>query len=224
MLCSLESKEEPWVLDSRTSFRATSQKRFFKNYALGNLGKVYLGNEQSCEIMGKGVVKIKWNGSVWELKNVKHFLDLTKNLISLMATQQSSMEIIGRFQKVNFSGCSAFARWCYGSVAFSVWHFGSAFCIRIAYLHLPALRFVSAALQLRCCGSKLVLQALFCKLAFALLCRLVHVAVAATYAHAVMPRLYVMMLATCGVFGTELHTGSKLKLLMSTTNVLIANC
>lgn len=79
------------------------------------------------------------------------------------------------FLQVNFAGCSAFAGWCYGSVAFSVWHFGSAFCVRIAYFHLPALPFVSAALQLRCCGSELVLQALFCKLPFALVC-ITHVA------------------------------------------------
>ncbi|WVZ16376.1 hypothetical protein V8G54_009358 [Vigna mungo] len=83
LICSLENKEESWVLDSGASFHATSQKEFFENYVPGNLGKVYLGNEQSCEIAGKGVVKIKLNGSVWELKNVRHIPDLTKNLISV---------------------------------------------------------------------------------------------------------------------------------------------
>ncbi|WVZ03536.1 hypothetical protein V8G54_024342 [Vigna mungo] len=83
LICSLENKEESWVLDSRASFHATSQKEFFENYVPGNLGKVYLGNEQSCEIAGKGAVKIKLNGSVWKLKNVRHIPDLTKNLISV---------------------------------------------------------------------------------------------------------------------------------------------
>lgn len=83
LICSLESKEESWVLDSGASFHATSQKEFFKNYVPGNLGKVYLGNEQSCKVVGKGEVKIKLNGSVWELKNVRHIPDLTKNLISV---------------------------------------------------------------------------------------------------------------------------------------------
>jgi hypothetical protein len=83
LICSLESKEESWVLESVASFHATSQKEFFKNYVSGNLGKVYLGNEQSCEIVGKGDVKIKLNGSVWELKNVRHIPNLTKNLISV---------------------------------------------------------------------------------------------------------------------------------------------
>nr|KYP40338.1 Retrovirus-related Pol polyprotein from transposon TNT 1-94 [Cajanus cajan] len=83
LICSLENKEESWVIDSGASFHATSQKELFENYVSGNLGKVYLGNEQSCEIVGKGVVKIKLNGSVWELKNVRHIPDLTKNLISV---------------------------------------------------------------------------------------------------------------------------------------------
>jgi len=42
---------------------------------------IYLGNEQSCEIVGKGEMKIKLNGSILELKNVKHIPDLLKNLI-----------------------------------------------------------------------------------------------------------------------------------------------
>ncbi|WVZ02641.1 hypothetical protein V8G54_023447 [Vigna mungo] len=83
LICSLENKEEFWVLDSGASFHATSQKEFFENYVPENLGKVYLSNEQSCEIAGKGVVKIKLNGSVWKLKNVRHIPDLIKNLISV---------------------------------------------------------------------------------------------------------------------------------------------
>ncbi|CAJ2639216.1 unnamed protein product [Trifolium pratense] len=37
LICSLENKEESWVLDSGASFHATSQKEFFKNYVSGNL-------------------------------------------------------------------------------------------------------------------------------------------------------------------------------------------
>lgn len=84
LICSLKSKEESWVLDSRASFHTTSQKEFFENYVLGNLGKFYLGNGQSCEIVGKGAMKIKLNRSVWGLKNNRHILNLTKNLISIV--------------------------------------------------------------------------------------------------------------------------------------------
>ncbi|ONK54837.1 uncharacterized protein A4U43_UnF10820 [Asparagus officinalis] len=83
LICSLESKEESWVLDSGASFHATSQKEFFEKYIPKNLGYVYLGDDQPCAIVGKGVVKIKLNGSVWELNDVRHIPDLRKNLISV---------------------------------------------------------------------------------------------------------------------------------------------
>ncbi|XP_068658201.1 aluminum-activated malate transporter 8-like [Aristolochia californica] len=81
LICSLESKDESWVLDSGASFHATSQKELFEKYVSKNLGKVYLGDDQPCDIVGKGVVKIQLNGSVWELKNVRHIPNMRKNLI-----------------------------------------------------------------------------------------------------------------------------------------------
>ena len=76
-------QEESWVLDSGASFHATSQKEFFEKYVPENLGKVYLGDDKPCAIIGKGVVKIKVKGSVWELKDVRHIPDLRRNLISV---------------------------------------------------------------------------------------------------------------------------------------------
>ena len=67
LICSLESKEDSWVLDSRASFHATSQKELFERYVPENLGKVYFGDDQPYAIVGKGVVKIKLNGSIWKL-------------------------------------------------------------------------------------------------------------------------------------------------------------
>ena len=71
------------MLDSGASFHATSQKEFFERYIPENLEKVYLGDDQPCDIIGKGVVKIKLNGSVWELKDARHIPNLRKNLISV---------------------------------------------------------------------------------------------------------------------------------------------
>ena len=82
LTCSLESKEESWLLDSRaSSFHATSNKNFFERYIHRNLGQVYLGDNQLCDIIvGQGNIKIKLNGSTWELKDVEHVPDLRKNL------------------------------------------------------------------------------------------------------------------------------------------------
>ncbi|KAK0578941.1 hypothetical protein LWI29_018731 [Acer saccharum] len=83
LIYSLESKTESWVLDSGASFHATSHRDLFENYISKNLGKVYLGDNQACDITGKGDVKIHLNGSVWKLDNVRHVSDLRKNLVSI---------------------------------------------------------------------------------------------------------------------------------------------
>jgi ATP-binding cassette subfamily B (MDR/TAP) protein 1 len=83
LICAFESKMESWVLDSGASFHATSHMDLFENYISGNFGKVYLGDDQACDITGKGDVKIQLNGSVWKFNNVRHVPDLRKNLISI---------------------------------------------------------------------------------------------------------------------------------------------
>ena len=69
------------MLDSGASFHTTSQKKIFERYILENLGRVYLGDDQLWDIIGKGVVKIKVNGSMWEMNDVRHIPDLRKILI-----------------------------------------------------------------------------------------------------------------------------------------------
>jgi hypothetical protein len=83
LICALESKMESWVLDLGVSFHATSHMDLFENYISGNFSKVYLGDDQACDITGKRDVKIQVNGSVWKLDNVRHVPDLRKNLISI---------------------------------------------------------------------------------------------------------------------------------------------
>ena len=92
------------MLDSGASFHATSQKEFFERYIPENLRKVYLGDDQPCDIIGKGVVKIKLIGSIWELNDVRHIPDLRKTLSQYAswlakATLQFSIVILGRFQR-----------------------------------------------------------------------------------------------------------------------------
>ncbi|KAI5413132.1 Proteasome subunit beta type-4 [Lathyrus oleraceus] len=141
---------------------------------LGTVNMIGINYEDNHVATGLGnhlarpILRDEWNENLSFEEGVRL---LEKCMRVLLYRDRSAVNKI----QVNFAGCSAFAGWCYGSVAFSVWHFGSAFCVRIAYFHLPALPFVSAALQLRCCGSELVLQALFCKLPFALVC-ITHVA------------------------------------------------
>ena len=41
------------MLDLGTSFHATLNRELLDNYVSGNLGKVYLSNDQACDVVGK---------------------------------------------------------------------------------------------------------------------------------------------------------------------------
>ncbi|XP_022889192.1 uncharacterized protein LOC111404645 [Olea europaea var. sylvestris] len=78
-----QKQNRMWVIDSGASFHATSNRELFTSYEPRNLGKVYLGDDQPCDVVGKGEIQIKLNGSVWKLKDVRHIPNLRKNLISV---------------------------------------------------------------------------------------------------------------------------------------------
>ena len=71
------------MLDSGALFYATSSKELLDNYILSNLGKVYLTEDQACDVVSKRSVQIKLNESVWKLDDVRHVPNLTKNLVSI---------------------------------------------------------------------------------------------------------------------------------------------
>ena len=83
LICSLESKTEAWALDSGASFHATSNRELLDNYVSSNFGIVYLGDDQACDMVGKGSKQIKLNESVWKLDDVRHVPYLRKNLVSI---------------------------------------------------------------------------------------------------------------------------------------------
>ena len=59
ILC-LDNANDSWVIDSRASFHATTHRKYFQNYIQGDFGKVYLGDDEPCPIVGKGKIKIKF--------------------------------------------------------------------------------------------------------------------------------------------------------------------
>ncbi|KAH9680956.1 hypothetical protein KPL71_026757 [Citrus sinensis] len=73
-----------WVLDSGCSFHMCPNRNFFKNYETYDGGIIVMGNDASCRVIGKGTIKLKMlDGTIRELANVRHVLDLKRNLISL---------------------------------------------------------------------------------------------------------------------------------------------
>ena len=53
LILSMDSNAESWVIESGVSFHATSNRKVLQNYVAGDLGKVYLANDEPCDIMGK---------------------------------------------------------------------------------------------------------------------------------------------------------------------------
>jgi hypothetical protein len=84
LILSLDNIIESCVGDSGASFHATLDRKYFQKYVQGDFGQVYLGDDESCKIVGMGKVKKKKNnGNQWLLKEVRDISDLRRNLISI---------------------------------------------------------------------------------------------------------------------------------------------
>lgn len=75
--------EGPSTLDYACSYHYTSKREWFSSYSLVN-DEVILGDNSSCNVASIGTIHFKMKeGAIWKLTNMKHVLDLKKNLISL---------------------------------------------------------------------------------------------------------------------------------------------
>lgn len=79
ILSNFSTTSYSWVLHPRASFHATSCMKFLTNYQEGKFGKVSLGDNKSCEIVGKGDIILQLEGGgKWFLKYVHHVPKLEK--------------------------------------------------------------------------------------------------------------------------------------------------
>ena len=84
MILSVNSPIESWILDSGASFHATPCQEIMENYVSGDFGKVYLADDETLKIVGKGDIKLKLpNQTTWKLQGVRHVPGLRRNLISV---------------------------------------------------------------------------------------------------------------------------------------------
>lgn len=59
-------------------------KSFFKNYEIYDGRVVVIGNDASCKVIGRSTIKLKMlNGIIRESTDVRHILNLKRNMISL---------------------------------------------------------------------------------------------------------------------------------------------
>ncbi|KAG8503733.1 hypothetical protein CXB51_001751 [Gossypium anomalum] len=75
---------EEWILDSGCTFHMSPNRDWFTTYETVSEGVVFMGNTASCKIAGVGTIKVKmFDRVVRTLSDVRHVLELKRNLISL---------------------------------------------------------------------------------------------------------------------------------------------
>jgi hypothetical protein len=81
---NLEHPVDSWILDSACLFHVTPNRDWFDIYKSVNSGIVTMDNGAHCKITGTGNIRIKmFDGVVRTLYDVRHVLEVEKNLISL---------------------------------------------------------------------------------------------------------------------------------------------
>lgn len=66
LIFAFDYKSESWLIDYGVSFHATANKKCLKNDVQCDLKKVYLGNDKTCNIIGKGDIQISFaNKTTW---------------------------------------------------------------------------------------------------------------------------------------------------------------
>lgn len=80
---------DEWILNWGCSFHMTPNQGWFDSYKVIDGGKVLMGNNMACKVVGIGTVKVKLaDGSIKTFSNVRHVPDLKRNLISLRMLDQ----------------------------------------------------------------------------------------------------------------------------------------
>ena len=83
----IESNTE-WILDSGCTYHMCPSRESFFEYKSTDGGKVLMGNNFSCRVVGIGKVALRnFDGEIMILNNVRHIPDLRRNLISLGALE-----------------------------------------------------------------------------------------------------------------------------------------
>ena len=73
-----------WILDSRATHHVTPSKTNFVSFEVGDYGRVHLGNNHICNIVGVGDVQIQTkDGNDILLKQVRHVPYMRMSLISV---------------------------------------------------------------------------------------------------------------------------------------------
>ncbi|KAK3010846.1 hypothetical protein RJ639_011525 [Escallonia herrerae] len=81
---TISSSDGGWILDMGCSYHMCPNRNWFVTYRSFDGGKVLMRNNVTCKVVGIGSIQIRMHdGIVRTLTDVRHVLELRKNLISL---------------------------------------------------------------------------------------------------------------------------------------------
>ena len=101
---TLNQNHEEWILDSGCTYHMCPRRDGFSSYQEVNGGKVLLGSNMNCSMVGIGTVAINmFDGMTRTLKEVRHVPDLKRNLISLGSLDESGCNFKAENGKLTIS-------------------------------------------------------------------------------------------------------------------------
>eukprot|EP01018_Ginkgo_biloba_P017254 Gb_27787 [translate_table: standard] len=92
---STHSCHDTWLIDSSASFHMTLHREWFCEYESYDGGDVFLGDDSSYKIIGRGRVKVRFrDGGVKTLPGVLHIPGLARNLLSVSKMSDAGIQVI----------------------------------------------------------------------------------------------------------------------------------
>ncbi|KAK3006364.1 hypothetical protein RJ639_016617 [Escallonia herrerae] len=87
----ISSSDGGWILDTGCSYHTWPNRDWFATYRSFNGGKVLMGNDVTCKVVGISSIQIRMHDGIMRtLTDVKHVPELRKNLISLGTLDSNS--------------------------------------------------------------------------------------------------------------------------------------
>jgi hypothetical protein len=92
---STHADHEAWLVDSGASFHMTPHREWFYEYERYDGGNVFLGDDSTTRIIGRGKVKLRLiDGRIRTLPSVLHIPGLARNLISVRKMDDAGVKTI----------------------------------------------------------------------------------------------------------------------------------
>jgi hypothetical protein len=92
---STHADHEAWLIDSGASLHMNPHREWFCENEKYDGGNVFLGNDSTTRIIGRGRVKLRLiDGRIKKLLGVLHILGMARNLISVRKMEDAGVKII----------------------------------------------------------------------------------------------------------------------------------